>query len=410
MVSIPVAVSAARLGDLLTETPRPAVEVERFVLVRLFSFYLRQTEGIEYSGSPTPSQPPQYHCFAMTQARRLFQMLFTATLLSYAALLVHAIPSPGNHTVKRAVNLSSSPSVRNPLTLYRCIRNDELRDTRKVGLGNYPYGMGRSRGDFNAEGTHNLYFWDDEDDVEGWCASSKTLDVESTYAIVTYKWDPPAGVKVQRYERDTNDWNAYVAWNWAENAISTTQRINDWIEGPVSDLVAGHYYASLAWGMQHTLLNPDMLSRLRITDIGGDLAALRRRGGRGRTGRRDTGEEIVALEATTMHQMYNPGEYDPDVGFAGICAGYSYGIIHSGDVDNTANGKGIQQGYAVVDNNCHEVLSTVTSNVCTEPEYGCSPEPIIINKLVLSGKQYTCRVEPLAGWCSGPQDIAVCCK
>ncbi|KAJ7149666.1 hypothetical protein C8R46DRAFT_522595 [Mycena filopes] len=154
--------------------------------------------------------------------------------------------------------------------------------------------------------------------------------------------------------------------------------------------------------MQHTLLNPEMLPQLRIAEIGADLVAFRRR--------QNDGEDIIRVSATQMYQLYNEAEYEPDVGFAGICAGYSYGIIHIGDVDNTGNGQGIQQGYAVVDNSCNEVLSTVTSNVCTEPEYGCSPAPIIINKLVLNGQQYTCRVEPSAGWCAGPQDIAVCCE
>ncbi|KAJ7149660.1 hypothetical protein C8R46DRAFT_1309570 [Mycena filopes] len=263
-------------------------------------------------------------------------MISTAVVLACAVLLVHAIPQPGNHTVKRAVDLSDSPTVANKLTLYRCLKNDELNATRKVGVGNYPYGMGRSRGDFNVEGTHNLYFWDNEDDAgdcsvrqykwmgfpscESFCEKPyKDLDPDSTFAIATYNWNPPAGVKVQRYERDTQQWRDYVAWNWENAALSTTQRINDWIEGPLSYRALGKYTADGAWGMQHTLINPQMLPLLRIADIGGDLSAItwlhRRQNGL---------KDMIDVFATQMYQKYNEGEYDPGFGFAGICAGYSY--------------------------------------------------------------------------------------
>ncbi|KAJ7222458.1 hypothetical protein GGX14DRAFT_388260 [Mycena pura] len=205
----------------------------------------------------------------------------SALLLAFA--LVFSESAYASPLTPRTVNLQKSPSVTKSLILYRCTRGSELDALRKLGgLPSSQYTSSYA-GDFNVQDTFNLYFWDDEDDAGDWCAgiAEQTTNPEGLeLAIATYNWTAPDGVRVQRYEQDNNDWaTQYVAYNWDKTHTTPDdiQKNNDWIEGPISRVKgppgsASSYEGLLGFGMQHALVNDKMLSDLKVTNIGSNLA------------------------------------------------------------------------------------------------------------------------------------------
>ncbi|KAG7445808.1 uncharacterized protein BT62DRAFT_932973 [Guyanagaster necrorhizus] len=89
---------------------------------------------------------------------------------------------------------------------------------------------------------------------------------------------------------------------------------------------------------------------------------------------------------------------------AAICPGYNYGIIDLGY--DVGTGK---EGYAVVDDSCNQVAGAITTNVCDEPLFSCSPAPITITGLHYGGQNYACRGDVNSGSCNGAA-VQVCCR
>ncbi|KAJ7198947.1 hypothetical protein GGX14DRAFT_401573 [Mycena pura] len=212
----------------------------------------------------------------------------SALLLAFA--LVFSESTYAFPLTPRTVNLQKSPSVTKNLILYRCTTGSELDALRKLGgLPSSQYTSSYA-GDFNVQDTFNLYFWDDKDDAGDWCVgiAEQTTNPEglelaiATYTNSTklvYNWTAPDGIRVQRYEQDSNDWATYVAYNWDKTHTTPAdiQKNNDWIEGPISRVKgppgsASSYEGLLGYGMQHALVNDKMLSDLKVTNIGSNLA------------------------------------------------------------------------------------------------------------------------------------------
>jgi len=87
-----------------------------------------------------------------------------------------------------------------------------------------------------------------------------------------------------------------------------------------------------------------------------------------------------------------------------ICPGFNFGVADLGFDPGTG-----KEGYAVLDDSCNQVAGAITSNVCDEPLFSCSPPPIKITQLHLNGLNYACRGDPNAGACNGAP-IQVCCR
>ncbi|KAH8827554.1 hypothetical protein DL96DRAFT_1599445 [Flagelloscypha sp. PMI_526] len=97
---------------------------------------------------------------------------------------------------------------------------------------------------------------------------------------------------------------------------------------------------------------------------------------------------------------------DPDAPPISICPGYNFGIIDLG-----FDGGSGKEGYAVVDASCKQVAGAITSNVCTDPLFSCSPAPIKITTLHFGGQNYACRGDSRAGRCPGNTvDVQYCCR
>ncbi|KAH8798032.1 hypothetical protein DL96DRAFT_1824769, partial [Flagelloscypha sp. PMI_526] len=116
-------------------------------------------------------------------------------------------------------DLSHFPSVKDKVTLYRGISNsEELASTRNL-IGKSPEYTSSSFGDYNADGSPVLYFWDDIDDADAWCEHRLSSDQRAKFGITqcavgTYQWNPPAGVRVKRYTRADAEWQGLVRTNW----------------------------------------------------------------------------------------------------------------------------------------------------------------------------------------------------
>ncbi|PBK83947.1 hypothetical protein ARMGADRAFT_1170315 [Armillaria gallica] len=89
---------------------------------------------------------------------------------------------------------------------------------------------------------------------------------------------------------------------------------------------------------------------------------------------------------------------------AAICPGYNFGIMDLGFDVGTG-----REGYAVVDDSCNQVAGAITTNVCNEPLFSCSPAPITITALHYGGQNYACRGDVNSGSCSGTA-VQVCCR
>ncbi|KAK0473436.1 hypothetical protein IW261DRAFT_1423649 [Armillaria novae-zelandiae] len=89
---------------------------------------------------------------------------------------------------------------------------------------------------------------------------------------------------------------------------------------------------------------------------------------------------------------------------AAICPGYNFGIMDVGYDVGTG-----REGYAVVDDSCNQVAGAITTNVCDEPLFSCSPAPITITALHYGGQNYACRGDVNSGSCDGTA-VQVCCR
>ncbi|TFK65088.1 hypothetical protein BDN72DRAFT_860902 [Pluteus cervinus] len=96
-----------------------------------------------------------------------------------------------------------------------------------------------------------------------------------------------------------------------------------------------------------------------------------------------------------------------------ICPGFNYGISNFETVPGNNPGRDAHV-WTIFDDSCNDVGSFKTfvdGNPCTADRtpFGCSPPPIIFNKLTFRGQDYACRPNPNGDSCRA-HTISVCCR
>ncbi|KAJ7158258.1 hypothetical protein C8R43DRAFT_1124874 [Mycena crocata] len=165
-------------------------------------------------------------------------MLHTTFILSALSTLALGTVLPSHY--RRDPDLSSAPSVTNPVTLYRAVSNTEDLKSTRDRIGQSPIVTGVfQKGDFNAVGTPAVYFFSAAENAQTWCNFRVGFsDDISECAVATYEWTPPANLDVKRWNKADNEWLSFITHNWEDASADAIQLQNQWIEGPLVEKTA----------------------------------------------------------------------------------------------------------------------------------------------------------------------------
>jgi hypothetical protein len=132
---------------------------------------------------------------------------------------VYALPTPtSNNTQLQALlprkhshshSHGSKVTGSNSNVFYQAVYGVELNILEKQFESTkdpHPRSMKRVRGDFNVDNTPGFYMWDNFENADAWCEIKKTKKHFKKCRIAKFKWEPPKGLKLKRFNSGDDQW------------------------------------------------------------------------------------------------------------------------------------------------------------------------------------------------------------
>ncbi|KAJ7574041.1 hypothetical protein C8J56DRAFT_980563 [Mycena floridula] len=137
--------------------------------------------------------------------------------------------------IPRGLERRAIPSGASAMTLYRAVTGEAIEESKGL-LNQSPKSYRKVKGDFAVDG--GFYMTSDKAGAEK-IAADKLAFGEKAAAVITISWTPPAGLKLKRWDKVTDEWREFTEACNKGGAAPAIQTTHDWIEGPMSTKVAG---------------------------------------------------------------------------------------------------------------------------------------------------------------------------